>query len=103
MAEVNLDHWRGHLEAIEREGISVARYARKHNLSKHSLYMARRVLRQQQEKGIATPHQQQAVTAFVPVRLSQTEEVQVVARLPNGVELRFGTADLSVLQWLAGL
>lgn len=105
MAQVNLSRWRPHLEAIERTGVSVAHYAREHGLSRHSLYVARRLRLQSQEAGAKQGYStaREPTSAFMPVRIIETRPSQVVARLPNGVELRFGLEDMSVLQWLAGL
>ena len=42
MTRVNVERWRGHVTALRKSSMSVAQYAAKHGLSRHTLYAARR-------------------------------------------------------------
>lgn len=43
--KVDMKRWQLHLDVIERQGVTVARYAREQGLSKHTLYAARAMQR----------------------------------------------------------
>ena len=43
--KVDLKRWQVHLDAIERQGITVAQYAREQGISRHTLYAARAMQR----------------------------------------------------------
>lgn len=119
-SKVNLERWVPHLMAAKREGETLARYARSHGLSRHTLYAARQMLRR--AGGTASAQRRarvfrgagKPVPAFAAVKLSAVPAAligsapRLQARLPNGVtmELSCGGADAALLtamiQALAG-
>jgi hypothetical protein len=110
MAQVNVKRWQGHLEAAARAGMSIARYAREHGLSAHTLYAAKQTIESGGRAAVArrraAARASGPTASFVPVRLAGPS-AGLVARLPNGTELCFGSVDEAnlgaVLGALAGL
>jgi len=110
MAQVNVKRWQGHLEAAAKAGVSIARYAREHGVSAHTLYAAKQAIESGARAAVARRRVTVRVTgptsSFVPVRLAATG-AGLSAQLPNGVELRFGVLDEpglgAVVRLLAGL
>jgi len=104
---VNLERWRAHLTAARERGVSLARYAREHGLSRHTLYVARRQL--QREAGGATKRQGRGrrkvvpTSPFVAVQLAAGTAPWLRVHLPNGVALEFGTLEASANAALLGL
>ena len=108
--KVNLERWGPHLAAAKREGVSLAQYAHSHGLSRHTLYVARQMLRtvggnrsagrrrapQRQSKAVAR-------SAFASVKLLAPEApasasvAQMRAQLPNGVRLELLGVDAVLL------
>jgi transposase-like protein len=91
MGQIDMKRWRPHLRAAKAAGVSLAQYARKHGLSRHTLYAALRAERD--GKGVRpktlVPARRRLsgnVAAFVPVAVSGTS-ARVTVRLPNGVAL----------------
>lgn len=91
MVQINLKKWGSHLQAARTAGVSLAQYARKHGLSRHTLYAALRAEREL--KGLPAPRRgrrakRSAVepAAFVPVALGRAG-ARLAVRLPNGVAL----------------
>lgn len=87
MNQVNLKRWRPHLRAAKAAGVTLAQYARKQGLSRHTLYAAlraerdRRGLRPQKPRGARTGA---VKAAFVPVVVSGGRS-PVTVRFPTGV------------------
>jgi hypothetical protein len=84
--------WRGHLRRIEAAGITTRAYGRRHRLSVHALYQARKQLVALR----AWPERNESAAApavFTPVRV-------VEARAP-GPALCVRLADGTVLEWSA--
>jgi DNA-binding phage protein len=44
MPQVKLDHWRQHVLAALHAKQSIAQYAREHGLSRHTLYVAHKLI-----------------------------------------------------------
>ena len=91
MGQIDLKRWRPHLRAARAAGMSLAQYARKHGLSRHTLYAALRAERELQ--GLPAPRRIRAArrsgvaqAAFVPVAVSRMAG-RLAVRLPNGVAL----------------
>ncbi len=92
MGQIDLKRWRPHLRAAKGAGVSLAQYARKHGLSRHTLYAALRAEREL--KGLPAPRRVRAAArrsgvaqaAFVPVAVSRMA-LRLAVRLPNGVAL----------------
>ena len=106
---VNLERWRGHIQAAAKRGGTLADYAREHGLSRHTLYVARQQMRREAVGAPMRTRGRQRVTAaapFVPVRVVP-DAVSLRARLPNGVAVEFGALPTSsytaVLTALAAL
>lgn len=105
MAEVSLARWLPHLEAAERAGLSLSAYARQHGLSRHTLYVARKQWRTQNQP--ATPMTSAPVTPqrFIAVHaaaaVSRSTPAALEVRLSGGVALAF--AELPDRAWLAPL
>ena len=110
--KVNLDRWRPHLAAAEREGVSLAQYARVHGLSRYTLYAAREWIRKTDGKPLparqsGAPRVSEKLvpnkSAFAPVKLVGLEAprssavAQLRARLPNGVRVEVVGADAEVV------
>jgi hypothetical protein len=98
MNQVNLKRWRPHLRAAKVAGVTVAQYARKHGLSRHTLYAAQRAERDrrgllaQEPRGARTA----AKAAFVPVVVSGGH-TPVTVRFPTGVVLECHDVERSQL------
>jgi transposase-like protein len=111
MTKVKLERWRAHLQAARDRGGSLARYAREHGLSRHTLYAAQRQWRGEQlaagkrSSRRASPSVSKA-SPFVRVELARPAAL-LRARLPNGVELEFGNVEPSgcpaLIEMLAAL
>ena len=106
---VNLERWRGHIEAAAKRGGTLADYAREHGLSRHTLYVARQQMQREAVLAPAqTPTRRRAAPAapFVAVRVAQ-DAAALRVRLPNGVAIEFGALPTSsytaVLTALAAL
>jgi hypothetical protein len=110
MAQVNVKRWQGHLEAAAKAGVSIARYAREHDVSAHTLYAAKQTIesgaRAAGARRRGTVRATGRTSGFVPVRLAATG-AGLSAHLPNGIELRFSALNEpglgAVLRLLAGL
>ena len=117
---VNMARWKPHLRAAQRQGKSLAQYAREHDLSPYSLYAARQMLlagapRARSQPGprlqsrpplrppLPTP------SGFTAVKLLTTPAYasplpgtapSLRARLPNGIalELSCGGTDSALLK-----
>ena len=110
MTRVNVERWRGHVDAVSESGLNVAQYAEKHGLSRHTLYAARRQVAAEAakktppSKRMSTPPT--ASTAFVAVRVVSTP-LTLRAELRNGVRLEFAPLEpdacAKVMAMLAGL
>lgn len=115
LPQVNLERWRPHVLAALRSGQSVVAYARDHQLSRHTLYMARMNMRRNGElqvpaagarrKTVQNPRQRAgkaAAPAFVPVTLTTPAITPptLIAMLPNGVRLHVDMRDEAALQAL---
>jgi hypothetical protein len=107
MRRVKAERWRVHLEAAREQGISLARYAREHGLSRFTLYAAQRQ-RRSEELAAAKRSRRQAssvvrsASPFVRVEVARAVAL-LRARLPNGVELEFGNVDSTVCSTLVGM
>ena len=118
--QVDMKRWQGHLDAIERQGITVARYAREQGISRHTLYAARAMQRSGAAKGVTRKPTKAQPGAAGPTRTTNrftavkliagagmpplrtaargqqpTAEQQPIAPmlrawLPNGVEIELG-------------
>ena len=99
--------WVAYLEAAQREGVTLAAYARQHGLSTKQLYRARQHLRRVEESStrIALSERAKSVPAktfgpFAQVRVTAAPSLPIpsklVAQLPNGVtvELECGADDV---------
>jgi transposase-like protein len=92
MSQVDLKKWRPHLRAAKAAGVTLAQYARKHGLSRHTLYAALRAERDRKGMrpkplGRARPGRRSSAVnaaAFVPVAVSGAS-TRLTVRLPNGV------------------
>ena len=105
--------WINHLRRIDAEGISIASYARREQLSVHSLYSARHQLRKSQSvKKPATRKQAPASSAaqpFVAVKLPKPRQEPTRQNAADtaclveigGIELKLNT--LPDASWLAKL
>ena len=84
-------YWLGHLRAAERKGEPVKHYAKRHGLSEHSLYEAKRRLR---KLGVLAPValQRTGSRRFARVAVSG-------APAPSGSPLRVRLASGAVLEW----
>ena len=109
MTRVNVERWRGHVDAVSESGLNVAQYAERHGLSRHTLYAARRQVAAEAAK--KTPPSKRTAasapaTAFVAVRVVSTP-LTVRAELRNGVRLEFAPLEpdacAKVMAMLAGL
>lgn len=116
LPQINLTRWRPHVLAALQAGQSFAAYAREHQLSRHSLYVAHMHLK---AAGEVAPQRAPTVRqaagtapaagAFVPVTLAMagTAPLHVSVQLANGVRLRCEAVDTaalaSLLQQLAVL
>jgi transposase-like protein len=103
---VNLDRWRTHVTAAQEQGVTLARYAREHGLSRHTLYVARKQL-QSEGGGVAKRQRRRRrkaarSSAFVAVQLAAAAPLLRV-RLPNGVALELSALDTSACAALLGL
>ena len=107
MTKVKLERWRAHLEAAREQGVSLARYAGDHGLSRHTLYAAQRQWRSEQL--VAAKRSRQRASPIVPkaspfVRLELARPAALLrARLANGVELEFGNLEPSACSALLGM
>ena len=110
MAGMNLNRWREHLAAVQREGKSISQYAREHGLSRYTLYAARQQLK---DEGCALAKGGQPGVAGA-VSTSPFVAVEVEARigrlrirLPNAVEVELielePSAYASLMKVLAAL
>lgn len=91
MGQIDLKRWRPHLRAAKAAGVSLAQHARKHGLSRHTLYAALRAERDRRgtrakAKSETTPavRRRSATAAFVPVRVAGS---RLTVRFPSGVAL----------------
>jgi transposase-like protein len=101
-----VDRWREHLAAQGKSGQNVAQYAREHGLSRHTLYVARRLMA---EAAKATPKRSRGAArttpktgAFATVRVVSSP-VALRATLPNGVTLEFAPVEAEAYATLVGL
>ena len=106
MTRVKLERWRAHLEAAREQGVSLARYAGEHGLSRHTLYAAQRQARSEQRQPTRRSRRASALvpsaSPFVRVELASAAAL-LRARLPNGVELEFGKLEPSACSTLIGM
>jgi transposase-like protein len=88
--------WLEHLAAVDRQGKSIAQYAREHGVAAHHLYTARYAQRRPQRQ-----------SSLVPVKISSTTTsapgARVRASLPNGVVLEMVLAGQELRGLLATL
>lgn len=108
MNQVDLGRWRPHLRAARAAGMSLARYAREHGLSRHTLYAALRTERDQRAMAEAGGERSgrrarstrrawpAVVSSFVPVAVS-LPGARLAVRLPNGVALECQDLDAALL------
>ena len=109
--QVDIKRWQAHLDAIERQGMTVARYAREQGISRHTLYAARAMQRSGAAKGVTRKQtnaqpgpagQTRTTNGFTAVKLiagagmpplrtaamrQQPRAPMLRAWLPNGVEI----------------
>lgn len=106
MSQVDMKRWRPHLRAAKVAGVTLAQYARKQGLSRHTLYAALRAERDR--RGLASKASPRAKAArrrlprqaaFAPVVVSGGS-ARLTVRFPSGVALE--CHDLGAAQ-LAGL
>jgi len=111
MSQVKLENWRPHILAAQQAKQSLAQYAREHGLSRHTLYVAHKLLKRSGEiPRAALPTRAARVvppkktrSAFVPVQMMTTASLPVTVRLPNGLALQFERVDAPLLALLASL
>ena len=118
MSQVKLDHWRPHVLAALQAKQSFAQYAREHSVSRHTLYVAHKLMKARGEippaatrssasyTKPATPrsgHQPVSRSSFVPVQLTPAVHSVLTVRLPNGLELHFTAVEAGLLSLLASL
>jgi len=97
--------WILHIEAAQREGKMLSVYAREHGLSAHSLYKARRRMRESANTVETTqPMTSESISPFTEVKLGASPGVaapraRLWAHLPNGVNVEFlcTNADVELL------
>ena len=110
MTRVNAERWRAHVKALSESGLTVAQYAEKHGLSRHTLYAARRQIAAEAAKRMAQSKRMSsaasAAAAFVAVRVLSTP-LTLRAELRNGVRLEFAQLEsdacAKLIAMLAGL
>lgn len=111
MSQVKLDHWRPHVLAALQAQQSFAQYAREHGVSRHTLYVAHKLMKARGEIAptLAAPdvprrlrRKKVTCTAFVPVQVESAHSALTV-RLPNGLELHFTAVEAGLLSLLASL
>src|SRR6266542_3574741 len=107
MTKVKLERWRAHLAAARDRGISIARYAREHGLSRFTLYAAQR---QWRSEDLAVTKRSRRRGSSVVANASPFVRVEVAppaallrVRLCNGVELEFGNVDSTAYSTLIGV
>jgi len=88
MAEVSLLRWQPHLEAADQAGLSISAYARQHGLSRHTLYMARKALRQRDKAATAPAGRDRFVGVRVSVPPAPSAVSSVEIRVSERVLLR---------------
>ena len=104
MTTVKLERWRGHLTAARKQGLSLARYAREHGISRYTLYAAQRQLRGAGEaKPVPRAARVSRRSPFVAVEVAPAPTAPLRARLPNGVELVLGELDAAACAQLIGV
>jgi transposase len=109
--------WIAHLEAAQREGLTLAAYSRAHGIAKNRLYEERQRLRRATMPGMTktpasarrarqTSPKADDVTPFAQVRVSAAQRApmpsRLLAQLPNGatVELECTAGDASLVSAL---
>jgi transposase len=109
--------WIAHIEAAQREGLTLAAYSRAHGIAKNRLYEERQRLRRATmpgttKKPASARRAKQAlpnsadVTPFAQVRVSAAQRApmpsRLLAQLPNGatVELECTAGDASLVSAL---
>jgi transposase len=109
--------WIAHLEAAQREGLTLAAYSRRHGIRKNRLYEERQRLRRATmpgttKKPASARHAKQVspksgdLTPFAQVRVSAAQRApmpsRLLAQLPNGatVELECTAADAPLVSAL---
>ena len=103
MTRVNVDRWREHVQALRESGLTVAQYAQKHGLSRHTLYVARRQVEAAAKtatKGSRTAAARPA--PFVAIRATPSP-IGLRASLPNGVALEFAQMEPDTCARLIGM
>lgn len=98
MSQVKLDNWRGHVQAALQAKQPFTQYAREHGLSRHTLYVAHKLMKANGELPVsATPKRAPRMPpvrpAFVPVRVTPAVSAaleihwrrDIVLRLPPSV------------------
>ncbi len=112
MSQVKLDHWRPHVLAALQANQSFAQYAREHGVSRHTLYVAHKLMKACGEIAptLAAPdaprrlrRKKVTCTAFVPVQVESARHSALTVRLPNGLELHFTAVEAGLLSLLASL
>jgi Transposase len=88
---VNVARWRGHIEAAEAQGVTLAAYARQHGLSPHTLYAARQQMQREGKAAAEAQHVPGKAAPFVAVRVAPEALPSLRVRLPNGVAVEFGS------------
>lgn len=107
MTKAKVERWRTHVVAAREQGISLARYAREHGLSRFTLYAAQR---QWRSEALAAGKRSRrhgsslvaSVSPFVRVEMARPAGL-LRARLPNGVEVEFGNVESSACSALLGM
>ena len=94
MSKVDLKRWGPHLRAAKAAGVTLAQYAREHDLSRYTLYAALRAERDRKgvrpkalvrARAASRARPASGVAAFVPVSVSPLEPLHVTVRLLNGM------------------
>jgi hypothetical protein len=90
--------WRGHLEAIEREGVAAKAYAKRRRLSIDALYQAKKRLVRMGAWPGGAQRRATARVRFSEVRVTPPLRAGCRLRLPTGAVLEWeATPDLAVL------
>jgi hypothetical protein len=86
-------YWLGHHEACEQSGLTAKAYARKHRLSIHGLYQARKRLRGIGALAAAAQRpsktEPKASRGFARVEVGAAPKPRYRVRLPNGAQVEW--------------
>ena len=104
MPQVNLEHWRPHVLAALHAKQPFTQYAREHGVSRHTLYVAHKLMKTNGEVAPGIPRPKRVTrSGFVPVRVEPPMSSALRVVLPNGLALHFSQVDAPLLALLAGL